>query len=49
MKAGMANGYVDICYGDKDSTPLVGDYLKAQVEDFKTRIENGDVVVDTAM
>ncbi len=49
MKAGMANGYVDICYGDKDSTPLVGDYLKAQVEDFKTRIENGDVVVDTTM
>lgn len=49
FRAGMASGYVDICYGDSSSTPLVGDYLKAQVEDFKTRIENGDVTVDTAL
>ena len=49
FRAGMANGYVDVVYGDKTGTQLVGDYLVAQVEDFKLRIENGDVKVDSAL
>ncbi len=45
--ADMANGYISIVYGDKNSTQQVSDEIKAEVEAIKAKIVSGEIVVDT--
>ena len=46
--AGMADGLVDIGYGDESMTQQVSDELKAEVEDIKAQIISGEIEVPTA-
>ena len=45
--AGMADGLVDIGYGDESMTQQVSDELKAEVEELKEKIISGEIVVES--
>ena len=47
--ADMATGYIDVGYGDDTMTQQVSDELKAEVEELKTKIINGEIEVPTAL
>ena len=46
--ADMATGYIDIAYGDEQSTQQIGDTIKAEVEDLAKKIVAGEIEVQTA-
>lgn len=43
----MAQGYIDIGYGDEDAEQQVPDDIKEEIEDIKKLIVNGEIVVET--
>lgn len=43
----MANGFIDVSYGDDTMTQQVSDELKAEVEALKAKIISGEIVVET--
>ena len=47
--ADMQNGYIDVAYGTEEMTQQVPDELKAEVEDLKVQILNGEIVVPSAL
>ena len=46
--ADMSTGLIDVGYGDDTMTQQVSDELKAEVEEIKTQIINGEIEVPTA-
>ena len=47
--ADMANGYINVAYGTDDMTQQVSDELKAEVEELKTKILNGEIEVPSTL
>lgn len=45
----MSSEYISIAYGNKNSTQLISDELKAEVEQLKKKVVSGEIVVDSAM
>ena len=46
--ADMATGLIDVGYGDDTMVQQVSDELKAEVEEIKAQIINGEIEVPTA-
>lgn len=47
--ADMANGYIDVGYGTEEMTQQVPDELKAEIEELKQKILDGEIEVRTAL
>lgn len=46
--ADMATGYIEVAYGDEQSTQQIGDSIKAEVDELAKKIVAGEIEVQTA-